>query len=59
MKGDTAMLKVVDERTHKTIWTDFNDAECRNKAQDFITYKGYYVSRRERLDNDLIIWVRK
>ena len=59
-KGDTEMLYVVRESDKKILWRDDAwDAECVNKANDFITYKGYFKVRREvTFNGDMVIYVK-
>ena len=54
------MLYVVRESDKKILWRDDAwDAECVNKANDFITYKGYFKVRREvTFNGDMVIYVK-
>ena len=52
------MLMVIRKDTNEVIWKDdITDFEGRNKAKDFITYKGLYIEKKERVDGNLIFWV--
>ena len=54
------MLYVVRESDKKILWKDDAwDCECMNKANDFITYKGYFKVRREvTFNGDMVIYVK-
>ena len=55
------MLYVVMKATNEILWRDDAwDAECVNKAEDFMTQEGLLCIKEETTFNgDLVLWVRK
>ena len=55
------MLYIVKEDTNEILWRcDAWDAECENKAEDWMTYNCYYVRREEiTFNGDKVLWVKR
>ena len=55
------MMYIVKEGTEKALWScDAWDAECMNKANDWMTYNGYYAVKNEvTFSGNMIIWVKR